>query len=119
MGVKSYFTNEEIECKCGCGFKKAKPLFLSKMNKLRHDFGDPIYPTSWCRCGRHNITVGGSKTSSHPKGWACDILITSDLGKYRIVYFASKIGFRGIGIADTFIHLDSDPDKPEQRIWLY
>jgi len=119
MAVKAYFTMSEIECRCGCGFKGVKSLFLYKMNELRDRFGFPIYPTSWCRCEKHNKKVGGFKTSSHLKGWACNISIVSELGKYKIVYRAAKIGFRGIGIANTFIHLDDDPDKAFHRMWLY
>ena len=119
MAVKAYFTMSEIDCRCGCGFRGVQSLFLHKMNELRHRSGFPIYPTSWCRCEKHNRKVGGSKTSSHLKGWACDILIVSELGKYRIFYFAGKIGFRGIGIAKNFIHIDADPEKPAGRIWVY
>ena len=119
MGAKSYFTDKEIECRCGCGFKGVQPPFLYKMNDLRHYFGSPIHPTSFCRCAGHNAKVGGSVTSSHPKGWACDILIPSELGKYKLLIAAGKVGFRGIGIGKTFIHLDDDPNKPGSRIWLY
>jgi len=119
MNKQSYFTEQEIECKCGCGFKEVQLLFLRKMNDLRYHFGYPIRPTSWCRCEVHNLAVGGSKTSSHPKGWACDMDMPTDLTKYQIIYYAAKLGFRGIGIAKTFIHLDDDPVKPENRIWFY
>lgn len=119
MDKKSYFTDEEIECRCGCGFKMVRPLFLAKMNTLRYRYGYPIRPTSWCRCEKHNLAVGGSKTSSHPKGWSCDIFIPSELVKYNILVAAGKVGFRGIGISHVFIHLDDDPDKPDHRIWVY
>jgi hypothetical protein len=30
-----------------------------------------------------------------------------------------EAGFNRIGIAPTFIHVDNDPSKPEDVIWLY
>jgi hypothetical protein len=30
-----------------------------------------------------------------------------------------EAGFNRIGIADTFIHVDNDPTKPEEVMWKY
>jgi hypothetical protein len=30
-----------------------------------------------------------------------------------------EAGFNRIGISSTFIHVDNDPSKPEDVIWLY
>jgi hypothetical protein len=30
-----------------------------------------------------------------------------------------EAGFNRLGIAKTFIHVDNDPGKPEDTVWLY
>jgi len=117
--LPGYFSLEEISCKCGCGRCVIQPSFYFKMNWLRSLLGIPLHITSWNRCPVHNKKEGGSKTSSHLIGWACDQQAFGQVEKYRIIFFAGIIGFRGIGIGETFIHLDDDPCKPINRIWTY
>jgi len=119
MGLPSFFTEDEIQCRCGCGFVKAIPHFYFKMNLLRLYVGGPIKITSWCRCLKHNAKEGGSKTSSHLEGLAADIWIPTDYMKYTVLYCAGLIEFRGVGIAENFIHIDDDPDKDRGRLWTY
>ena len=68
-----YFTNNEIECKCGCGATITAFGFRDKINTVRGIVGHPIRANSWCRCAIHNLSVGGSSTSSHLKGLATDL----------------------------------------------
>lgn len=119
MELPGYFSSSEIECNCGCGQCIAQPSFYFKMNWLRSLVGTPLKVTSWNRCPLHNGKEGGSNTSSHLIGWACDMLSLDEIERYRIIFFAGFIGFRGVGIADNFIHLDDDPCKPINRIWTY
>lgn len=119
MTVKDYFVAKEVSCNCGCGQQIVQPLFYAKMNMLRHNVGSPLNPTSWNRCPVHNTLSGGSDTSSHLTGWACDLSAVKPLLRFKIIYYAGLLMFRGVGIANTFIHLDDDPSKPLNRIWLY
>lgn len=119
MDNPSFFSVDEVQCNCGCGFYLVKPPFYFKMNLLRCYAKVPLHVTSWCRCEVHNRNVGGSDTSSHPLGWAADILIPDILLQFTIAFYAGKIGFRGIGFADDFLHLDDDPAKSSGRIWTY
>ena len=45
------------------------------MDKVRELFGVPITPTSVFRSKMLNSLVGGSPTSDHVKGYACDFVI--------------------------------------------
>ncbi len=119
MELPGYFSVEEISCKCGCGQCIVQPSFYFKINWLRSLLGVPVRVTSWNRCINHNKNKGGSKTSSHLIGWACDLSARTSLLRYKVVYFAGIVGFRGIGISKLFIHLDDDPCKPINRIWTY
>ena len=59
-----------------------------------------------------------SKNSSHLKGLAADIACSTEI-RYNMLESLLKVGFNRIGIADTFIHVDIDPDKPPFIIWTY
>lgn len=60
-----------------------------------------------------------SRNSSHLKGLAADIICNSSSDRFNMLDAFIKVGFNRIGIADTFIHVDIDPDKPPFMIWTY
>ena len=115
MKKYSYFTEDEMRCKCGCGTLIVQPLHFFRMNLLRHAINSPLTPSSWCRCPDHNQAVGGKDTSSHPEGWATDIVTFTLLFQVKIIFYAGVIGFHGIGVGDTFVHLDNDLIKGANR----
>ena len=49
---------------------------------------------------------------------AADIHCANGNDRMTMVHALIKVGFRRIGIADTFIHVDTDRNKPHS-IWLY
>jgi uncharacterized protein YcbK (DUF882 family) len=60
-----------------------------------------------------------SKNSSHLKGLAADIACTNSSDRFNMLNALLKVGFSRIGIANTFIHVDIDKDKPAFAIWTY
>lgn len=98
--------------------------FLQMLDDARGIAGIPFRITSGFRTPSHNAYVGGvqaglkSKGSSHMYGYAADISCKSSANREVIVAALIKAGFRRIGIANTFIHCDNDPDK-NNSIWLY
>jgi len=60
-----------------------------------------------------------SKNSSHLKGLAADIAILDSVTRFKVIEGLLYAGFTRIGIADTFIHVDCDKDKPQNVIWTY
>ena len=60
-----------------------------------------------------------SAKSSHLLGHAADISCTNSSQRHKIIKALLKVGFNRIGIADTFIHVDNDPNKPANVIWTY
>lgn len=79
--------------------------------------GDVII-TSGLRTPEHNKKVGGSPTSSHLKGLACDIACNSSKNAFIIIKTALDAGFKRIGIAKDHIHLDVDEEKTQYCMWL-
>jgi len=93
--------------------------FLKLLDKARHIAGVSFRITSGFRTETHNKAVGGVPNSSHLKGFAVDIACTDSSTRHKIVKAAISSGINRIGIANTFIHLDADPNKSPNVIWTY
>lgn len=117
--IPSYFSDKELMCKCGCGKVNMNGDFLDKLNEARHMAGKGWKVNSAYRCAAHNKAVGGVAGSSHTKGYAVDISATTSQKKFEIVSNAMKAGINRIGIGKTFVHLDTDPTKSGNVIFLY
>lgn len=114
----THFVPAEFSCPC-CGAWDMNHDFLSKLDRARKYARVPFRITSGFRCPRHNAEVGGKETSSHLRGYAADIAVTSSAVRFRVVRGLMEAGFTRIGIGKTFIHVDADPDKPDWVTWLY
>jgi uncharacterized protein YcbK (DUF882 family) len=116
MALK-YFKLSEFDDAPGTG-KNMKKEFLTKLDKARAIADVPFKITSGYRSKETNKRVGGVSTSSHLKGLAADISCKDSSTRQKIVNGLIQAGFTRIGIADTFIHCDTDKDK-QDAIWLY
>jgi uncharacterized protein YcbK (DUF882 family) len=90
---------------------------IIKLECLRLSTGLVIKINSGVRTEEENRQAGGTSNSQHLLGKAVDISTrgyTSE-EKYRMLIEAARIGFTGIGIYDTFIHLDVR-DRP--AFWM-
>ncbi|GAH53421.1 unnamed protein product [marine sediment metagenome] len=113
---------KDFGCKCGC-----------KKNGFSENFFDAVYfveeilpfkPkwTSGFRCTKHNKKVGGSPTSSHPKGVAVDGIYSTptELGflikAIVTVCIIKNLPLR-IGIYNGRIHWDIDITKTNPCTW--
>ncbi|MFW6311222.1 MAG: YcbK family protein [Nanoarchaeota archaeon] len=81
---------------------------VEKLEKLREKLGNKrILINSAYRCKERNKQVGGALNSQHLKGKAVDIsLRNQDLDIEDIAKLAKEVGFKGIGLYNTFIHVD-------------
>ena len=99
--------------------------FLDMLDDARAIAGIPFKINSGYRSEQHNEKVGGklktpsSKGSSHMYGLAADISVKNSLDRFTIIDALIEAGFNRIGIANSFIHVDSDPDKSQYVIWTY
>ena len=73
----------------------------------------PFIITSGKRSIYSNKEAGGVVDSSHLKGLAADIECNNDHEAFLIKKGAYVAGFRRIGTGKGHIHLDIDPDKPQ------
>jgi uncharacterized protein YcbK (DUF882 family) len=114
-----YFTLDEFDSPDikGSGSKMDKD-FLKKLDKIREDFGKPLRVNSGYRSMEHNLKVGGRVGSSHLKGIAVDLLCIHSGDIDLLLNAIYKNGINRVGIGKTFIHIDTDQDKPA-ACWLY
>lgn len=95
------------------------------MDRVRVKFGRPIRPTSMYRAPGVNQAVGGSATSQHMSGQACDFEIAGmdNLAIARAIAADESIPFDQLilefyvpGVPSSgWVHISHDPDKPRQR----
>jgi len=107
--VEYYFSLKEFECPC-CKHVMLHPDLLDKLVKLRHAYGEPLIINSGYRCISYNKKVGGVPGSYHLFGMAADIYIRGIIPKDLAIQ-ADLVGFSGIGLYNTFIHVDVRPLK--------
>ena len=98
--------------------------FLSMLDNARDIAKTPFKITSGYRTKEHHIAIYkklGKKPieSSHLKGVACDIACSDSRARFLIINALLEAGFTRIGIANNFIHVDSDCEKSQNVIWTY
>ena len=114
-----YFTLDEFDCpSLPNSGKNMDSSFLAKLEEAREIAGIPFKITSGYRTKTHNEEVGGVPNSSHLIGVASDIAVSGGADRYIILSALIKAGFKRIGVAKTFIHCDTDPNK-SNSVWTY
>ena len=93
--------------------------FLARLDEAREYANIPFIINSAYRTKEHNARIGGVPNSSHLKGLAVDIKAKDSRTRFLILEALLSVGFSRIGIANTFIHVDSDIDKSLNVIWTY
>lgn len=111
-----YFNISEFDCK-ETGENKMNKEFLNKLDELRHYCGFPFVITSGYRSVNHSAEIKKSKPGTHTKGIAADIKVRDGYQRARIVECAIALGFTGIGVAKTFVHVDTR--KGHRVMWTY
>lgn len=113
LQLTEHFNISEFHCKganCGCKETLHDPALSAYLQQIREHFGKPLKITSGYRCNSHNSAVGGASGSRHTKGQAADFTI-SGIAPLEIARYAELIGIKGIGLYDSFVHIDTRTTK--------
>ena len=111
-----YFVWAEFDCK-HTGLNDMSPAFIHRLDDLREACGFPFRITSGYRDRTHPVEARKSTPGTHAQGIAADIAVLTGAHKYVLVQEAINLGFTGIGIAKTFVHVDTRNSTPV--IWTY
>lgn len=110
-GIK-HFKKSEFKCKCGkCGGFPVDPKekLLLAAEKVRTNFGKPVFVTSGVRCEAHNKNVGGVSNSRHLSGKAMDFSISGMSAALVLPYVQSLPEIRyAYAIDSQHVHMDID-----------
>ena len=67
-------------------------ILISALDKIREQYGKPIFVTSGYRCPELNKAVGGVNSSQHVKGEAADLVGRNDDETRKIFETAKALG---------------------------
>ena len=111
------FYRDEFSCRCGCGFDAISLLLVNRLQQVRDEIGHPIKITSGCRCTKHNEVEGGTSFSAHLSGHAIDISCIHSHKRMTLLPVLCRL-FRRVGVKKTFIHVDIDPTKDQDILYV-
>ena len=120
MTIKAYSKSKDGDKKVSTNFRVREfactdgtdPIFISSelvtiLQKIRTHFGKAVTITSAYRTPTRNKSVGGTTYSQHLYGTAADIKV-SGISPKKVASYAETLlpNSGGIGIYDTFTHID-------------
>lgn len=115
MRLEKNFNLSEFRCKDGTDVPDELLLNVKKLaielQKLRDLLGLPIKINSGYRTPSYNRKIGGAKNSFHVQAKAADIVVTDITPKQLHAKIEKwieqgKLNFKGVGLYDTFVHVD-------------
>lgn len=110
--IAANFRAREFDCR-GMGCCSETPIdekLVQYLQQIRTHFGKPVYLTAY-RCKTHNNrTPNAAPNSRHLYGQAADFYIEG-VAPAEIAKYAESIGVNGIGLYDTFVHIDTRENK--------
>lgn len=113
-GEKGLYSPDNRETWC-----YLQPTLMYRLDALRGMIQRPFVINSGYRTRTHNTKVGGESRSQHLYGRAVDVSTAGWSGEDRIklVVYARRMGFKGIGVGKTYVHLDVRTGNP--AAWTY
>ena len=110
--IATNFKAREFDCQGAgcCTTTLIDEKLVDYLQQIRTHFGKPVYLTAY-RCQKHNAaTPNAASNSYHIYGRAADFHIDG-VKPDEIAKYAESIGVKGIGLYDTFVHIDTRETK--------
>lgn len=107
--ISKNFKIKEFQCHDGTDIVIIDDDLVTMIQRIRDHFGVPVHLVSAYRTVTHNRKVGGSQSSYHVRGRACDI-VAEDVDPVIVGMYAESIRAGGIGVyayKNGFVHVDT------------
>lgn len=97
---------------------------VQALDIARDIYGFPMVVTSGFRTIEYNRSLiergyPASPNSSHLLGWAVDLAVPDSSKRFLMLEALLDAGFHRVGLGKSFIHVDLDPNKPGNVLWVY
>jgi len=102
--IAEHFTLGEAACSDGSPTIKLHPAAILLVSAIRREFGITRI-NSWYRTPGFNRSINGSEFSKHLYGMAIDVRCDR-VTPETVASFADELGAGGVGIYDSFTHVD-------------
>lgn len=112
----NYFSVSDFDCQ-ETGENRMDVTFLRRLDDLREACGFPFIVQSGYRSVLHSVEAKKEKPGTHTKGIAADIRVTGGAQRRLLVQKALEMGFTGVGVAKSFVHVDIRKTTPV--LWCY
>lgn len=113
-----FFDVSDFDC-THTGRNEMEPEFLVRLDELRRRCGFAFIVTSGYRDPSHPSEARKESPGFHSKGVAADIRVKNGWQRRRIVEEALKMGFLGVGVAKSFVHVDDRAAPNPPVMWTY
>ena len=114
--VAENFTVREFACSDGSDAVFIAPELASVLQRVRAHFARPVHVLSGYRTPTKNKAVGGAAYSQHLYGLAADVRIDGVTPEAVAAYAETLLpGTGGIGVYDSFTHIDVREKKSRWR----
>ena len=111
-----HFDISEFRCR-ETGENDMDESFIHMLDELRERCGFSFAITSGYLSVKHTAERSKEKGGTHTLGIAVDIAVSNGEQRMKIVREALEMGFGGIGVARTFVHVDMRATTPV--MWTY
>lgn len=96
--ASEHFSFSEVACRCGGKYSSCPRIWQKRsafrmMERYRSKSDRPLDVVSGCRCPSRNAAVGGSPTSRHLTGRACDVEAVFSVETVKSWRVATHIGY--------------------------
>lgn len=108
---------EFVLCTPSCKLQDMNYSFMERLEKARSIAGVPFRLNSAFRTRSYELSKGRSGNSLHCLGRAVDIQCLDSVSRFKIVSSLIAVGFTGIGVSKSFIHVDDR--NGDSLVFLY
>ncbi|KPJ83945.1 MAG: hypothetical protein AMS19_02570 [Gemmatimonas sp. SG8_23] len=143
--ISEHLSTWEVACRCQCGLGSdpddIASSIVSRFELIRYIVDRAVYINSGLRCPAWNEAQGGVESSAHTRGTALDLAVGGGIARIQFIVAdllarlvelevikkreARELfrrileGIGGLGVANGFIHIDTDEEKPRPSAWTY